>query len=260
MEELLIQAGLSEAEAAAYLFLLEHGTAAPPAVAAGCGLTRTNAYKVLDSLQSVGLVSQAEQHKKIVYTAADPAALATLVAQERNRVIALEQSVKTAMSQLRAKYRRSSGTTSTLAHGHGSQAIVEAYTDQAKRAAPIYFIKSRADVPFMGFETMHKMRYLAAEHGIERFGITPDVAENPITPNADVRTNLTRTLIPADAYTAPVEWTVSGDELRIIKFEGDGEAISVRDPAIADSFREIWQLANRAARPHGAKKSPRDNR
>lgn len=244
MEELLMKAGLSDPEAKTYLFLLEHGTTAPPVVAKGCGLTRTNAYKVLDSLQSLDLVTQSEQHKKIVYTAADPTALASLVAEQRNQVIAVERNIKTAMNQLRAKYRKSSRTGS-VATANGNQAITAAYSDQAELRQDIHFIKSRADIPFLGYETMDRLRHLADGYGITRYGITPDAPEIA-DDEADNRTDLIRTRIKLAAYTAPVEWTVSGDELRIIKFEGDGESICIRDAAIADSFREIWQLAKQA--------------
>lgn len=243
MQEMLIQAGLSDVQAAAYLYLLEHGVASPPMVAKACGLTRTNAYKILDSLQAIDLVTKEEIRKKFVYEAADPTALASLVAEERNRVLALEQNIKTAMHELRAKYRRSTATT-TIKQAHGEQAIIRAYEKQIESNAPIHFIKSRADIPFMGFETMAKIRHLGVANQTPRYGITPDTPEVDKNPQSDVHTYLTRTLIPADVYTAPVEWTASADELTIIKFDGEGTVLKIKDQEIAESFRQIWKLAH----------------
>ena len=93
MQDTLIQAGLTKHQAKIYLFLLEHGQAAPPEISKKLALTRSNAYKILDSLVELGLVSRTEIKKKFVYHAEDPIALANLLADERNRVISLEQSV-----------------------------------------------------------------------------------------------------------------------------------------------------------------------
>lgn len=247
MEELLVQAGLSDVQASAYLYLLEHGATAPPAVARACNMTRTNAYKVLDSLQDLDLVSKSEVNKKFVYEAADPTALASLVAEQRNQVLALEQNVKTAMHELRAKYRRSTETAS-VRQARGEQAIIKAYQAQAATDAPIYFVKSRADIPFMGFETMARIRHLGVTKETPRFGITPDAPEINKDPRSDAHTFLTRTIVPTKAYTAPVEWSVSGDELAIITFDGEGSVIRIKDHAIAESFRQIWKLADTNAK------------
>lgn len=246
MEEILTQAGLSKPEVAAYLYLLDHGEATPPVVARACQLTRSNAYKVLDSLQKLGLVSRQKQKKKFVYTPADPSALASLVAEKRNQVVALEQGVKTAMGQLRAKYRKGAAS-GIIDTARGMEAIKTAYAEQAEKNEDIYFIKSRADIPFMGYDTMSKLRHLTDGNGITRFGITPDAPEIPAN-EADDRTDLIRTRIPTDTYTSPIEWSASGDELIILKFDGEGEYIRIRDAEIANSFRQVWRLAKSAAK------------
>lgn len=242
-----MNAGLSEAQAEVYLHLLKKGEAAPPAVAAALDLTRTNAYKVLDSLVDMGLVRKTEVNKKFVYKAEDPIALSSIVATERNRVIALEQNVREAMHELRAAYEKSSSDQDVRIF-RGNQAVKSLYINQAKQAQPIYFIKSRADIPTMGYETMDAIRTLPAKQGTERYGITPDVPEASANPAIDRSTNLTRTWVHADDYTAPVEWTVSGDELLIIDFEQEASAVRIKNAAIAKAFKELWRLLDRSVR------------
>ena len=241
MEDLLTKAGLSDLQAGVYLYLLDHGQAAPPVIAKALHLTRSNAYKVLERLEELDLAQKSENNKKLVYLAADPTALASLVAEERNRVIALEHSVKDAMQQLQAKYRKSTKS-SQVSTGRGQAALVSAYEQQATQKQPIYFVKSRADIPFMGFETMDRLRQLPARHGTKRFGITPDGAEAPTNPEIDTSSNLTRTWIPAERYTAPVEWTVSGSELLISVFADKGYYIRIQDRVVTDAFEQIWKL------------------
>jgi predicted transcriptional regulator len=245
MEDLLMNAGLNEAQASTYLFLLKQGEAAPPAIAKNLNLTRSNAYKVLDSLVDLGLVRKMEVNKKFVFRAEDPITLSSIVATERNRVIALEQSVREAMHELRASYEKSSAD-NDIRSFRGNQAVKSLYIHQAKQGEPIYFIKSRADIPTMGYETMDAIRQLPAKQGTERFGITPDVPEASANPAIDRPGKLSRTWIHADDYTAPVEWTVSGDELLIIEFGKEASAVRIKNMVIARAFKELWHLLDRS--------------
>ena len=261
MEDLLVRAGLTDTQASVYLFLLEHGEAAPPAIATALHLTRSNAYKILERLEEIGFAFKTEADKKFAYTPADPTALASLVAEERNRVVALEQTVNEVMQQLRAKYRTSTASI-RITTGRGKLAIVSAYEEQAAQKQPIYFIKSRADIPFMGYETMDRLRKLPAKQGTKRFGITPDGAEAPVNPKIDEHSNLVRNWIPAEDYTASLEWSVSGNELLITIFEGEGRTIRIQDAAVADAFRQIWKIIDKnvSAQPSHTTHGPKSKR
>lgn len=257
MEDLLAGAGLSQPQARIYLYLLETGEATPAAMAEATELTRTNAYKVLERLEELGLVIKSST-KKLAYRPADPSALASIVAEERNRIIALEKGVSQAMQSLRNQYRKSTGNTS-IENQAGASAMQTAYATQAENKTPIYFIKTRADIPFLGFETMDAIRKQPAKYKTPRYGICPDAPESPANPSIDKSTNLTRTWIPAEDYTSPIEWTASGNELLIQIFDNEGSVIKIVDPRVADSFRQIWQIidknvhANPSYQPTGPK-------
>jgi hypothetical protein len=247
MKDTLVQAGLTTAQADTYLLLLDQGFLAPPAVAAQLSLTRSNAYKVLEQLMEMGLSIREERQKKCVYGPGDPCALNDLLARERNRVLALEEAVNASLQALRAKYQQQTSTVEVKAY-HGAAKLKRQYEHQAEQKQPIYFIKSRADLPVMGYEFMDAVRRLATTHGNQRYGITTDSLEAPANPEIDARTNLTRTWIDEDDYTAPVEWSVSGDEVTLFVFEKDGSAIRITSPAVADSLRQIFALLDKSLR------------
>ncbi len=247
MEDLLIQAGLTEPQAQAYLYLLKTGEAAPPKVAKDLSLTRSNAYKILDKLVEMGLLSRTEIDHKFVYQAEDPIALASILATERNRLIALEKGVKDAMHQLRHTYEQHASGNDARTY-RGSTAVTSLYKSHSDLKQPIRFIKSRADIPVMGYETMSKIRHFTDKFGTERYGITQDSPEAVSNPAIDRRTNLTRTWIDANDYTSPVEWSVSGDELLIVSFEQEASAIRIKNPVVAKAFRELWQLLDNSIR------------
>lgn len=247
MEDTLISAGLTELQAQTYLYLLKKGPSFPNQLTAKLNITRTNAYKVLESLEKLDLVTRKTKDKKIIFTAEDPIALASLVAEKRNNIIALEKSVNNAMQQLRRSYAR--GQTSTRVHtGRGKEAIIWEYQQQAQLKQPIRFVATRAERPFLGFEDIHGVRVLQGELSPGRYGITPDAPEAPINPELDRATKLTRTWIDEKDYTAPVEWSVSGDNLIIQIFDGEGRTIAIQDSLVAESFRQLWQLLDRALR------------
>ena len=247
MEDLLQQAGLTDVQAKAYLYLLSNGESAPPTVATALSLTRSNAYKILDKLVTLGLLGRSEVNNKFIYRALDPIALSGIVASERNRLIALENGVKNAISELRRTYETTADKSDVRTY-LGKESVKALYIEQARIGQPIRFVKTRADIPVMGYETMDKIRQLPAKVGTERYGITQDREEASANPAIDRKTNLTRTWIESDDYTAPVEWSVSGDELLIISFEQDASAVRIKNQVVANAFKELWQLLDRSIR------------
>lgn len=245
MEDLLIKIGLTETQAKIYLYLVNTGRTTPLSISKATGITRTNTYKVLDRLVKTGLVSELEVSNKLVYEANDPSSLNNLLAIERNRVISIEESINGVMQTLRNKYQNGRQST-RIVRAKGKKAIAENYIKQIENDnSPLYFIKSRDDIPFMGFETMREIRRFPAAKNILRYGITQDVPESNANPEFDTRTNLSRTWINKDDYAEPVEWSANNSELLITVFEDDGRSIKITDPTIAKAFIALWKLADK---------------
>lgn len=247
MEELLIHAGLTKLQAQVYIYLVANGATLPSQLTAKLQITRTNAYKVLEALEKIGLVSRQTNTAKIMFVAEDPITLRSLVAEKRNAVTALERNVNDAMQQLRKSYTKNLGITKVRTET-GREAIRKAYEDQAELHQPIYFFSTRADVPFMSYETMHNIRVLQGNLVPQRYGITPDVPEATINPSIDQHTKLTRTWSDEKNLTAPVEWSVAGNDLVMQIFEGEGRTVVVQDELVAESFRQLWHILDKALR------------
>lgn len=79
--------GLTKSEATLYTYLLQHGFSTPPQIAKGTGITRTNCYAVLRSLQDHSLITVQRAGKHKAYVAHDPEALFQSV-QRRSEKIA----------------------------------------------------------------------------------------------------------------------------------------------------------------------------
>lgn len=214
MDELLRQAGLNESQAQTYLYLLDHGEASPPTIAEAMDLTRSNAYKILDKLVELSLINRTEVNKKFVYKATDPIALAHFITAEKHRIAAMEKGLRDSMPDLRKKYQRNNSSTEISTHA-GNAAIAGLYKQHFSARKPTYSL-----------------------HG--------DV-ENPIVHIAPVNTRHAVALSPED-YTAPVEWSVSGDEVLIISFEHEASAVRIKNAVVAKAFQELWQLLDNSIR------------
>lgn len=247
MEQQLVNIGLGELQAKTYLFLLAHPNGSKPSqIAKHLSITRTNSYKLLDQLIELDLVRKSSDTATYTYFAEDPIALTSFVSRARNHAIELEKQIKSSMAGLQMHYQKNrtiSNTTTT----HGKTAIIQAYKAQYKHPE-IRFIKSRADIPFMGYETMATLRSEPKKYDIARYGITPDVPEAPSNPKIDERSGLTRTWISGSDYSSPVEWMVAGDELAIVTFTNSGSVIRIKDKIIANAFVEIWSALSKNLR------------
>lgn len=246
-QNLLITAGLSPQLATAYALLLEQGQITPTEAAKAVKLTRSNAYKVLDRLVEIGLAQKKDVNKKLTYSPSNPLALTTLVGEARNRVAAQEEAVKVVMNNLLAKYYESTEQPSVQVVT-GREAVAAAFRQQIDLREPVHFIRTRADIPTLGFEAMHDIRVGPAEHGQQRYGITPDMHNGPSNPENDVRSKLKRTWVKHEEYTAPVEWSVSGSTLLIVLFGAEPHAITVSNPIIADAFLQLWRIMDSCLR------------
>lgn len=241
--EQLVAAGLNTVQAEAYILLLETGRVSPPEAAAKLQITRSNAYKVFDKLTEMRLAKREEVAKKFMYEPTSPTALSNLVAEQRNIANVREEAVKNVIGELLAKYHTNIEQPD-VAVVTGKQAVIDAYKAHIAELEPIYLIRSSNDLPVMGFDTMHHIRAYPAQHGVEKYAITPDMSAGAGSPERDARTKLHRTWARQEDYNAPVEWSVSGSSMLIVLFGKEPHAITITNPLIADAFRQIWQMLN----------------
>ena len=240
----LLAIGLNEHQAQAYALLIEKGELSPADAATQLGLSRTNAYKVLDKLVETGIALKKEVRKKVVYAPDNPLAISNLVSEQRNLATSREEAANAVMSELLAMYH----THTDQPHAQvvtGRSDVANAYRAQIQQQQTVYFIRSRADIPVMGFNAMEAIRTTPSRYGLKRCGITPDMGTGTTAnPDTDQRSDLSRTWVRQEDYTAPVEWSVCGSSLLIVIFEDEPHAITIESPIVAEAFKQIWLLLN----------------
>lgn len=253
--QILEDIGLTKVQAEAYKALVDHGTQTAPALAARIGESRTNGYKVLDKLVELGLATKEPQGGKFTYAATSPAALEQFVRQQAEVVHQKERRLNSELPHLLDYYFAHSERPS-IRYFEGQDGIVSIYKDQVTSGEKAYCIRALADIDFLQFDELHRLRNLYPKFGIERHMIIQDT--NPVKAlppdeqfpiaDSDKLMLLHRTWIHENDYTAPVEWVAYGDKLSITQYGEDAMGMVIESPPIAKAFRQLFGLLDEGIR------------
>jgi sugar-specific transcriptional regulator TrmB len=253
-QEILQQAGLTKAEAAIYIILVKNSPCAPPKLADLVGESRTNTYKLLDSLEEKGLVSRDNTQKKLRYWANNPSNLLDSLKKQRAEVDAAEKRFQDTLPSMIDEYFKYSEQPA-IRYFHGHDGIKDIYQDQLKTAEPITFIHSPELSQSFGINEMHHIRNEFPRRGIHRHvfyaDIDPAVEPGETTVSIDESDTIMltdRTWLKDGDLKAPVEWTVYGDKLSIISLGSEFIGMIIESPQITTSFREILSLLDEKIR------------
>ena len=113
----------------------------------------------------------------------------------------------------------------------------------------MHFIHTKADVPMMGFDTMHEIRVTPARHNLQRKGILMAPQKGPINYDGHKRSNMEVTWLEEEHYNAPVEWSVTKSSLLIVLYATEPHAILIVDKVVAGAFLQLWTLLNSLLEP-----------
>lgn len=237
----LTKLGLTESQAKAYLVLMQFGHLTPPELAKKTKETRTNAYKILDRLSELNLVTRNDSSKKITYRATNPVALETLAKKRRDEALEQEKKIQSSLPTL-LTYFHTYSEQPGIRFYQGQEGIKEIFNDMLRTRKTIYFIRSPEDIKFYDGVFFEKFKKQRAKLGIKTYALTPNTKSANHSKDIDASNLFMRTWLPKDAYTASAEWNVYGDKLAIISYGKEAIGIIIESPQIADSFRQLFQL------------------
>lgn len=241
-------AGLSATEAKCYTALLERPEWTPADLAKYVNETRTNCYKILDKLTSLGLAEKFEKQKKYHYRANNPSRLLELSIELKNKRNIEEKALEAEVRGLIDDYIRINERPD-VRYYQGERELKLIYMDQIETKEPIYIIRPDYNMDLYDFKYMSEIRHLARKAGIKRYAITPDRPKAPLNyKRSDPFMLLTRTWLPAKEYTSPVEWNAYGDKLAIMSYGTEATGVIIHSPQIAEAFRQLYKIMEQGIR------------
>lgn len=253
-EEILYEAGLTKPEAKAYITLVKNSPCTPPALADLISESRTNTYKLLETLEQKNLVSRDDTKKKLRYWANNPSVLLDSIKKQRLDIETAEKRVQDSLPSLVDEYFKYSEQPS-VHYYNGNDGIRQMYQDQLNDAVPITFTMSLAVRDFYGEQGMHDLRNQFPARGIKRKAFYPDTphkleAGEPKTPidESDRLMLLRRTWVDEKDLEAPVEMGVYGNKTYIISLGNEVVGMIIESPQIAAYITELFNLLDRKIR------------
>lgn len=245
--ERLQKFGLNESQAAAYLTLVQYGKLTPPRLAELTGETRTNAYMLLDQLETMGLAAKDEKYGKRMYRPQHPAALEELVKGQRQEALERENELNSAMPEL-LSYFYTYSEQPGVRFFQGTEGLKEIYEDTLSTGEDIYFLRAQVEIETLGSEFFERYKQRRAEHGITTYAFTQYSEEGKKNAPMDEQNKMVRTWLHPEEYTAPVEMNTYGDKVAFISFGEELMGVIVESPQIAEGMRQVFQLMQKGAK------------
>jgi len=112
LNNLLIQAGLSNGESRVYLSLLELGESSIGRIISKSGVSSSKVYKILDKLSEKGLVSIVIKNKKKIFTPSNPEILIQNIVRKEKEIIKIKEKLQSKLDFLYEKIKQSKNKSS----------------------------------------------------------------------------------------------------------------------------------------------------
>ncbi|MCW1907977.1 MAG: hypothetical protein KIH63_001410 [Candidatus Saccharibacteria bacterium] len=248
----LVSLGLNETQARAYIAQVKHGSVTPPQLASLIGITRTNAYAVLDQLVELGLGRKQEIKKKLVYRPENPVALEQLARKSRQQALERERTVQAALPTL-LNYFYTFSEQPGIKFYQGVEGIKEIYNDTLRTNKDIYVVRSPHDQDLMSLDFYIRYKERRAKQGITTHMLNSSTDTSQWNAESDKKFRIDRLPIKPQDYTSKVELSTYGDKTSIISFGEEAIGMIIESPQVAEAMRQLFALA--AA---GAQAAPRE--
>jgi len=253
-EAILQEAGLTKAEAALYIMLVKNSPTTPPKLANLVNESRTNTYKLFDSLEAKGLVTRDTTQKKLRYWANSPTSLLDGLKKQRAVAEAAEKQFQNSLPGMMAEYFKYSNQPS-VQYFNGTEGLRRIFDDQLTDGKDMLMIHPRGVVDAFGDDESYILRNKFPARGIHRRMFYADrslsypPSKNTVSIDESDRAMLIeRTWVQEGDLSEPVEWVLYGNKLSIMSLGDEQFGMIIESPQIAASFRQIYNLLDRKVR------------
>ncbi len=246
----LMEFGLSEKEAEAYLTLLELEIASVSELAKSANINRSSMYVVLSSLQKKGLVSVSEDKKVQKYIAISPEILLREAESNAKKTEEIKNRISIIIPELKALHKDTKQKPKIKVF-EGKQGIINAFEDTLNNKEKIMRVSSSVKniSEFLpGYFPMYVKRRI--ELGIKMYGIHPhDKMARQIIKDILRFDKFDEPLfISPKKYKFPADMAIYDNKIAYMSLEKNGLAITIESKEIADVMKSVFDLAYEEAK------------
>lgn len=247
--------GLSNKEARIYVASLMLGASGVQAIADYSGIKRVTTYVILESLVSLGLVSQSVKGKKTLFIAEDPTNLRRLLDKREQEVKEQKQSFEAILPNLLGlkALPKDSPNVRFYEGAEGVQTIVDNYMSRANMGKTdlIYGI-SNLDQVFSYFPDIREIKSnprRLRESIQSRILYTSTLG--PILKEKDSELNRESRFLPPDKFAMAGDFTIIGDTIVMLSLTGKQPlGVTITSSGLAQGMRVIFEAAWEGAKSY----------
>jgi sugar-specific transcriptional regulator TrmB len=244
---LIEELGLSNKEARIYVAALKLGPSAVQQIADRSGIKRVTTYVILESLLSLGLVSQSIRGRKTYFVAESPQNLERLLEKRQRELNEQNHSLKQILPHLE-QLKSIPREMPEVKFYSGSEAVRSLFAvffaEYRGTAKEIFAISNLDDasrfIPDvrMGKPNPHRIKHNVKSH------IIYTTEKGPIYKDSDHQYNRTSRFVPKDQFPLTGDVYVFGDHVIMFSFHVDSPvAVAIKNTDLAHGMKAIFDMS-----------------
>ncbi|MGC9602448.1 MAG: helix-turn-helix domain-containing protein [Minisyncoccia bacterium] len=246
-EQSLTQIGLTKDQAVVYEILVKFGPLQARYIQRRVALTRPLIYRALNGLIALDLVEKKDEPGKVsVFLPAHPLKLKEFIRKKKEEAEDADRSLNGILPKLSSDFNLISGKPG-VRFFEGEDGVREIYDDILATGKNFHLIRSAGVGEFKEKMVSILKDFIKwrLRKGISVTALTP----SNVQPDAeqDKAWRLTRTVVPVNDYSSPVEINIYGDKVAFISYKYEMVGFILESPQIAQAMREIFVLAQNGA-------------
>ena len=237
---ILEQLGLNDNESIVYNILLSEGPKTPPELAGSTGITRANAYFVLQALIGKGLVERKDRKKKFLYYPLDPSNLVDIVKREKQEIHEKERVLTAILPELTGMYNMHTNKPS-VSYFEGIAGVKTLYNDSIlQKPEEMLVFRSPLDDEFLGKDFAEKQAVKMKNVGIQLRMISPETKPGVFTEVNGER--MLREVRYIKKHLFESEISIYNNRVAIVTYGKTKVSMLIENKELANTLRSIFEV------------------
>ena len=207
--------------------------------------TTLKSMTLLDKLEKLSIVAQKNKGKISAFIPKHPSILEA-IAEKRLRIATRQiRNLESNLPSLINYYNEHQNTPGAITF-YGQEGVKTIWNKVIAAKQPYYFVRSQYD-EVNDEQALEEFKQARIDAGIIAENITPSEYTDYDDEKA-AEWLLTRTFLPPNEYSSPIEIDIFGDNVAFINYSKDGMSTLIESPEIADAMRQVFLFAKKYIR------------
>ncbi|MCB0340409.1 MAG: hypothetical protein KDD53_12435 [Bdellovibrionales bacterium] len=244
--QVLEELGLNQNERDVFLFLLRSGPTPAKLIASAAGLSRTNTYNVLESLERISLVRRDTSATRTLFKLNHPSALRDKIAENERLIQESRSKLDSCYAQLLSEFSLTNREIGVFRF-EGKEGMYRVYSELVRDATQVNSIVDRKLLRSVISDYNPQYIKLRQKHNIKSRVITPDTTKIDSDDSAEKREVR---YVAGKRFPFTMDLKVTERQVVMTTLAEDTPAgIAIIDPVITKNFMLLFEFLWSSAEP-----------